>query len=470
MTPTSYDLVVIGGGPAGFGGANAAAIFGKRVALVEMAPTIGGAGLNTGTIPSKALRESALLISGWRARKLLGVDLTLKRETSIADLAYHAGHVIAAERAEIEARMRLFGVETVRGTAAFADPHTVRVVDDSGRATSLSAEAILIASGSSPAHPPGFPFAHPRVHDSNELLEITALPKSMAVVGAGVVGAEYACTFAALGVAMHVVDGRDSLLPFLDHEVSAGIAAAMQSHGIEFHWHERVESCIASERGDVVLKLSSGKELAVTDVLVTAGRNSNTADLNLAAAGLTAGARGLLQVNAFYQTDVPHIYAAGDVIGAPALAATGMEQARVAVCHAFALLDKHMAPLLPSGIYTIPEASMVGQTEQAAQKSGVPYLVGRSRYSQNARGRLIGDESGFLKLIFRRDDMRLVGVHALGEQATELVHIGLTAMLCDADATLFNRACFNFPTLGDLYKYAAYDAILQRGGRKVDLP
>jgi len=467
MAHDHYDLVVIGGGPAGISAAIAAAIFGKRVALVEQQAEIGGAGLNTGTIPSKALRESALVISGWRTRKLLGVDLTLKRETSLGDFMYHAVHVINAVRADMHARLDTVGVELVHGAASFADPHTVRIVDDAGRETLLRGEMILIATGSSPAHPAEFPFGHPRVHDSNELLSIAELPRSLAVVGAGVVGAEYACTFAALGVAVHVIDGRESLLSFLDHEISAGITAAMQRAGIEFHWRERVAACQAPEHGDVVLRLASGRTLAVSDVLVAAGRTSNTAALNLAAAGLTPGARGLLRVNSTYQTDVPHIYAAGDVIGAPALMATGMEQARVAVCHAFDLIDKQMTSLLPTGIYTIPEASMVGETEQAVRESGVPYLVGRAPYSMNARGRLVGDESGVLKLIFRRDDMRLLGVHVLGEQATELVHVGVTAMLCGADAALFNRECFNFPTLGDLYKFAAFDAILQRSGRKM---
>jgi len=470
MADAHYDLVVIGGGPTGIGGANAAGFFGKRVALVEMAPEIGGAGLNTGTIPSKALRESALVIAGWHTRKLLGVDLTLKRETRLGDFMYHSVHVTAAVRVVLQSRMQTAGVELLRGVGSFADPHTIRVVDDAGRETLVSGSSILIASGSSPRRPAEFPFDHPRVHDSSQLLEITELPRSLAVVGAGVIGAEYACTFAALGAEVHVIDGRESLLPFLDHEISAGITAAMQRHGIQFHWRERVVACSAPEQGDVVLQLGSNRTLAVSDVLVAAGRTSNTDALNLAAAGLTPAKRGLLRVNATYQTDVPHIYAAGDVIGAPALLATGMEQARVAVCHAFDLLDKQMTSLLPTGIYTIPEASMVGETEAAVRESGVPYLVGRAPYSTNTRGRLIGDEDGFLKLIFRRDDMRLLGVHVLGEQATELVHIGATAMLCDADAALFNRACFNFPTLGDLYKYAAYDAILQRRGLKVSLP
>jgi NAD(P) transhydrogenase len=457
-----YDLVVIGGGPAGASGALAAGLFGKRVALVEREARLGGAGVNTGTIPSKALRESALVISGWRARKLLGVDLSLKQNATVADFTLHEESLRDSISGQWESRVRERGIKVLRGQGTFVDSRTVRVAGADGREARLRGGFILIATGSSPLRPPEFPFDHPRVHDSNEILRIAELPKTLAVVGAGVVGAEYAATFAALGVEVHVVDGRASLLPFLDHEVSAAIAAAMERHGVRFHWNEKVTGCAAPERGDVVLTLASGRQLAVTDVLVAGGRRSNTGDLSLAAAGLAAGERGLLQVNAFQQTAVPHVYAAGDVTGPPALAATGIEQSRIAVCHAFGLLKKEMAPVLPTGIYTIPEASMVGMTEQAAKDAGVDYLVGRAAYGQNPRGGLIGDESGFLKLIFRRGDLRLLGAHAVGEQATELIHIGLIALLCEGDADLFNRACFNYPTLGDLYKYAAYDAILQR--------
>jgi len=353
-------------------------------------------------------------------------------------------------------------VEVFHGNASFGDSHTVRVVDTAGQEIWLNGKTILVATGSSPVRPPEFPFEHPRVHDSDEILEITTLPKKLAVVGAGVIGAEYACTFAALGVEVHVVDGRTALLPFLDHEISAAIAKGMREHGVQFHWNELVVHCAVRDQGEVALGLSSGKELTVTDVLVAFGRSSRTAELNLPAAGLTPGNRGLIQVNAVYQTEVPHIYAAGDVIGPPALAATSMEQARVAVLHAFGILKKESPSLLPTGIYTIPEASMVGQTEQAVKQAGIDYLIGRATYSQNPRGCLIGDEHGFLKLIFRRDDLRLLGVHAVGEQATELVHVGLMAMIAGGDADMFNRACFNYPTLGDLYKYASYDAMVQR--------
>src|SRR6185436_17311993 len=269
---------------------------------------------------------------------------------------------------------------------------------------------------------------------------------------------------AALGVEVHLVDGRDTLMPFLDAEISRGLAAAMAANGVRFHWQEKVMKCDVSRPGEVVLTLDSGDTLAGDGVLVCAGRSSNTGSLNLAAAGLTPGKRGLVQVGAHFEsTEVPHIYGAGDVIGPPALAATGIEQARVAVFHAFGeTLKSDITPLLPTGIYTIPEASCVGDTEAALVEKKIPYLVGRARYADIPRGDIIGDSVGFLKLLFHRDDLRLLGVHVMGEQATELVHIGLMAMMMNATANLFNRACFNYPTLGDLYKYAAYDAILQR--------
>jgi NAD(P) transhydrogenase len=320
---------------------------------------------------------------------------------------------------------------------------------------------MLIATGSSPVRPREFPFEHPRVHDSDEILKIVELPQKLAVVGAGVIGAEYACTFAALGVEVHLIDGRDLLLPFLDREVSTALTKAMERGGVRFHWQERVGACHAPASGDIELTLTSGRQLVVTDVLVAVGRSSNTDELNLFAAGLTPSARGVLDVDSYYRTGVSHIYAAGDVIGPPALAATSMEQARVAVCHAFNFLEKEFAPVLPTGIYTIPEVSMVGETEESLTRQGIEFVAGRAFYSQNQRGRLIGDEAGFLKLLFRRADMRLMGVHVIGEQAADLVHVGLMALLSKGDAQLFNRSCFNYPTLGDLYKYAAYDALLQ---------
>ena len=336
MQTQSYDLVVIGGGPAGICGANTAAIFGRRVALVEKLRDIGGAGINTGTIPSKTLRETALALSGWRSRKLFGVDLSLRRNATVTDFMHHKDDVVSEEHKRRAEQFRLLKVERFQGTASFVDPHTVRIAPD----THLRGEKILIATGSSPAHPPEFPFEHPHVHDSDEILQITELPETLAIVGAGVIGAEYACTFAALGVEVYLVDGRDWLLGFLDREISEAIQRTMAANGVHFIWKERVTHCDAPPTGDVTLMLSSGATLAVNDVLVAAGRQSNTADLNLAAAGLTPGKRGLVQVDAHGRTEVRHIFAAGDVIGAPALAATSMEQARLAVCVAFDLLGK----------------------------------------------------------------------------------------------------------------------------------
>jgi NAD(P) transhydrogenase len=456
-----FDVIVIGGGPAGISGANTAGLFGKRVALAEKLREVGGAGINTGTLPSKTLRETALALSGVRSRKLFGVDLSLRREATVADFMRHMTNVAAQNRRRREEQMRTFNVETFHGAASFVDPHTVRIAPD----TLLRGEKILIATGSSPVRPAEFPFEHPRVHDSDEILEIGVLPKTLAVVGAGVVGAEYACTFAALGVEVHLIDGRDSLLGFLDREISENIERAMAAGGVRFVWKEKVTQCDAPAAGDLTLTLTSGATLAVTDVLVAAGRKSNTDDLNLAAAGLTPGKRGLITVNAQCRSEVPHIFAAGDVVGPPALAATGMEQARMAMCVACEVDFKDVvAPILPTGIYTIPEASMAGETEDSLKSKGVDYVVGRARYMDNSRGQIVGDENGLLKLIFARDDMRLLGVHVVGEQATELVHIGLVAMMSGSGAALFNRTCFNYPTLSDLYKYATYEAILKRDG------
>jgi NAD(P) transhydrogenase len=481
MEPIAYDLIVIGSGPAGESGAAAASLFGKRVALIEKSPLVGGASTNTGTLPSKTLRETALAISGLRARDLYGVDLSMRREATIADFMFHERRVTANERKRVERNLARYGVVLYRGIASFVDPHTIRVApqtvgeakgpgagltNDSDRtgAVLLKAERILIATGSSPVQPPGFPFKNPRVLDSDEILQLDRLPRSLAVVGAGVIGSEYACTFAALGAGVWVIDGRDELMPFLDHEVSHALADAMHRKlSIEFIWKNRVTACGAQDTGDITLEFDTGGRLCVDAVLVAAGRASNTAALNLGAAGIEVGPKGRLTVDAHYRTSVPHVYAAGDVIGFPALASTSMEQARVAMCHAFAQGHKTaLASLLPTGIYTIPEVSMIGSTEEQLKSQGVDYVVGRASYSQCARGEIIGDQTGFLKLLFRRDDLKLLGVHVIGELASEVVHVGVVAMLSESSAELFNRACFNYPTLGDLYKIATYDAMVKR--------
>ena len=460
-----FDVLVLGGGSAGIAGASIAGIFGRRAAIVEPQPKVGGAGLISGTVPSKTLRETAVALAGMRARTLLGVELSLRREATIAELTSAEQKVSGAECRRAEALLKRLAVETIRGTASFVDPHTVNIVSPDAPDRQVRANVILIATGSSPVRPPEFQFEDDRVHDSDELLNLQALPKRLVVVGAGVIGSEYACTFSVLGCEVHVVDGRGSLMPFLDGDIAHALLAAMTGHGIVFHWNETVTRCDVSDPQQLVLTLASGTTIECDGVLVCAGRASNTAGLNLAAAGLSPGPRGAIPVDSHFQTSVPHIYAAGDVAGPPALASTGMEQGRIAICHALGVTAKaDMSQLLPTGIYTIPEAAMVGATEESLHAAGVSFIAGRARYRASPRGQLIGDDTGLLKLLFRSEDLRLLGVHVVGEQATELVHIGMTAMLAEAGADLFNRACFNFPTLGELYKYAAYDAILKRQG------
>ena len=459
MSTDRYDLIVIGSGPAGEKGALTAAFFGKRVILVERNPLLGGAVANTGTLPSKTLRETALALSGFRARDLHGVDLSLRREATVGDFMHHEAQVSAVERDRIRLYLDAQGVELAHGTASFVDAHTVHVASERGERM-LHGETILIATGSAPFRPAGFAFEDDRVCDSDEILEIDRIPRRLLVVGAGVIGSEYACTFAALGADVHLIDGRGALLPFLDGEVSTALGAAMSRLGVTFHWNERVVSCALTGRdGDAVVTLSSGGTLRGDTVLVAAGRTSNTAALRLEAAGVAVGERGLIAVDRQYRTNVPHIFSVGDVIGFPALAATSVEQARVAMSCAFDLgFKSQIASILPYGIYTIPEVSMAGETEESLRKQGVDYVAGRALYAENARGQIIGDRGGFLKLLFRKSDWKLVGVHVLGEQASELIHIGLVVLTMDAGWDLFNRVCFNYPTLGVLYQRAAYDA------------
>ena len=467
----SYDLVVIGGGPAGITAATTAANFNKSVALVDKQSEIGGAGINTGTVPSKTLRETALAFSGMKSRNLYGVDLSLRREITVADFLSHEEHVKEGFHASLTQRLKDHQAEIYWGDASFVDSHTVNLrlaSNDEKRDPSipieeiqLRGEKILIATGSSPIRPELFPFGQGEIYDSDTILKLDRIPKTMAVVGAGVVGIEYACTFRALGTEVHILDGRDVLLPFLDTEISHALVKALEESGIKFHWKERVQKCTSESSGQVRLELGSGGTMMTDAVLVAAGRQSNTGHLNLDKSGVQTGERGTIQVDEHYRTNVENIYAAGDVIGFPALASTSMEQARRAVRHALGLTGSRLSSYLPNGIYTIPEVSMVGETEESLQKKNVAYVVGRASYKDNARGRIIGDQNGILKLIFRQGDLRLLGVHIMGELATEVVHIGLMAMMCNAAAELFVDACLNTPTLGLLYKTATLDALKQ---------
>ncbi len=465
-----YDLIVIGGGPAGEKGAAQAAYFGKRVLLIEQHTELGGAAANTGTLPSKTLRETSLTLSGLKARSLYGVDLSLRREATVRDLLYREQTVVGAEQIRADHNLRIHGITRVTGRATFVAPHTVRVTQENAEQTFYDADVFLIASGSLPRRPLMFPYDHTSVYDSDSILSLRGIPDRLAIVGAGVIGCEYACTFAALGIEVTLIDGGTRLLKFLDAELSVALRRGMQRLGIRVVSPATVEACTAINNESVMLTLDTGARVPADAVLVAAGRSSNTTSLGLSAAGLAPGPSGRIEVDARYRTAVPHIYAAGDVIGFPALASTSMEQARLAMVHAFDLKYKtEVASILPFGIYTIPEVSMAGETEESLRAANIAYVTGRAEYNNNARGLIIGDTAGFLKLLYRAHDMKLVGVHIIGELASEVLHIGLTAMLCGATADLFIRTCFNYPTLGELYKYATYDAMgrLQRGETSV---
>jgi NAD(P) transhydrogenase len=460
-----YDLVVIGSGPAGEKGAAQAAYFGKRVALVEKAFQVGGAGINTGTVPSKTLRETTLYFSGLRQRGLYGVDYTVKSDLTVHDFMYREQEVVRALREVVRQNIERHRIDLIQGQASFEDDHTIAVVPtDADFVRRIRGDVILIATGSVPARPSDIPFEDPRVHDSDEILEMQGLPRTMAVVGAGVIGCEYTTIFAALGIRVTLIDGRDRLLAFLDGEIAARLRLQMESLGVDLRLGDGVLR-VTPQPNSVHVDTKRGDLLAMDAVLFAAGRYGATQGLGLEKVGISANDRGLLAVNEHYQTAVPHIYAVGDVVGFPALAATSMEQARVAMCHAFDLKYKtRVAPIFPLAVYTIPEIAMVGETEESCREKKLDYCVGRALYRANARGQIIGDLAGQLKLVFRYPDTTLLGVHVIGESASELVHVGLMVLLFGGTIDAFINAVFNYPTLGDAYKYAAYDGLgnLQR--------
>jgi NAD(P) transhydrogenase len=455
-----YDLIVIGSGPAGEKGAAQAAYFGKTVALIEREPVLGGACVNTGTIPSKTLRESALHLSGFRQRGFRdAVDISIKGEVTIGDFMYRKDHVVEREWRRIEENLRRHKVDRHSGTARFLTPNHIEITNATGK-EQLEGTIILIATGSSPVRPDNVPFDDVQICDSDTILTMSKIPKSMAVVGAGVIGCEYASIFAALGVEVHLIDGRTSLLPHLDREIVKVLLGELQNRlGVNLHLGVDVDT-IEQRGDDVNVTLKNGSAFDTDKVLYAAGRNSNTAELDLPAAGVNTGSRGIIAVNENYQTNVPNIYAAGDVIGFPALASTSMEQARVAMVHAFDLKYKtRVAPILPYAIYTIPELSTVGMTEENCKAKGMPCEVGRAFYRNNARGNIIGDTKGLIKLVFDPESLELRGVHIVGENASELLHIGMLVMQFGGTINAFIDSVFNFPTLAEAYKYAAYDGL-----------
>jgi NAD(P) transhydrogenase len=458
VTDHDYDLLVLGSGPGGQKAAIAAAKLGRRAAVVERRSMVGGVCINTGTIPSKTLREAVLYLTGLNLRELYGQNYRVKDDIGIGDLLGRAQHVIGREVEVVRSQLFRNGVDLITGTARFVDPHTVVVDAGDGTQREVSGERIVIATGTRPARPGNVDFADRRILDSDGILTLDALPRSMIVVGAGVIGIEYASMFAALGTKVTVVEQRRRMLDFCDSEVVESLKFHLRDLSVTFRFGETVEGVEANERGTVTT-LASGKRIPAETVMYSAGRQGATEELDLARAGLTADPRGRITVDDRYRTAVPHIYAVGDVIGFPALAATSMEQGRLAAYHACGEPANSLVALQPIGIYSIPEISYCGQTEEHLTTASVPYEVGISRYRELARGQIIGDSYGMLKLLVSTQNRRLLGVHVFGSHATELVHLGQAIMTCDGTVDQLVDTVFNYPTLSEAYKVAALDAV-----------
>lgn len=453
-----YDLVVIGGGPAGEKAAVAAAFFGHRVALVEATPAgPGGATVHTGTLPSKTLRESALYLAGFRRRELFHTDPEpFTGQPSASDLTRRLSSVRALQTRQVLANLARHGVELVQGLASFVDAHTVRVDD-----RVLTTEFSLVATGSTPRHPPGFDFRDPEVFDSDTILGLDRVPASLAIVGGGVIGTEYASVFATLGTAITVIDAAPRLLGFLDAEISDALMEAMRKQGMALKLNDEV---VRLERrgADLILTLKSGATNVVDRVLVSAGRSGRTKGLGLDVIGVELDNRGLIRVDQDYRTSCPSVFAAGDVIGRPALASASIEQGRMAVASMFGLtFPTRDWSALPVGIYTIPEACACGPTEAQLATDNVPYVVGRTFIRHNARGQIIGDTDGFVKLIFHRETRRLLATHLICDRATELIHIGQAVMRFGGGIDYFIETVMTYPSLAEAYKMAAYDALTE---------
>jgi NAD(P) transhydrogenase len=466
-----YDLIVIGSGPAGEKGAAQAAYFGKRVCLIERAPKPGGAAVNTGTIPSKTLRETALYFSGLRQRGMYGVDLRVKHDITISDFMHRERAVVEATWALIDENLKRHNVAVVQGAAKLIGVNAVSVDRFGKEQRTITGEAILIATGSSPQQPANVAVDGTIIVDSDSLLTLQKIPSRMIVIGGGVIGCEYACIFAALGVKVTIINSRSRLLGHLDAEVGEALRRMITAR-LDISVHVNVEPTeILVENDMAKVTLSDGSVHHSDVVLFSAGRVGNTQDLGLEDVGVKTNKRGYIEVDAHYRTAAPSIYAAGDVIGFPALASTAMEQARVAVCHAFDLKYKQqVSNVLPYGVWTIPEIAMVGETEDGLKGKNASYEVGRSSYRINPRGQILGDTDGFLKLLFDPNDQRILGVSIVGEGACELIHIAASVMTFGGSLDYFIQGVFNYPALCDAYKYAAYDGLQALARRRAQMP
>ena len=459
MDANEYDLVVIGSGPAGQKGAICAAKLRKKVAIIDRKMTIGGVCVHTGTIPSKTLREAVLYLSGFRQRTFYGRGYVLKDRIAMSDLVFRAQAVMAREIEVIKAQLRRNYVTTFEGEARFIDSNSIQVVSEEGTQL-LRAHHVLIACGTRPAHSAEIPIDGKRIFDSDQVHELEEVPRELVVVGAGIIGLEYASMFATLGVKVTLLDQRPVLMDFVDREIVESLCFQLRQLGTVFRLGEKVVSVgIDEERGRVFAKLESGKTVHGQGLLYTIGRQANSDQLNIQASGLSSDGRGKLNVNEHFQTAVPHIYAAGDVIGFPALASTSMEQGRLASCHMFGKPGEMPPNLIPYGIYTIPEISMVGQTEEQLTREKMPYEIGLARYAELAKGQMLGDEQGLLKLVFNPDTLKLLGVHIIGDRAAEIVHIGQAVLTMGGTIEYFRDTVFNYPTLAEAYKVAALDGL-----------
>jgi NAD(P) transhydrogenase len=459
MQSNEYDLVVIGSGPAGQKGAICGAKLRKKVAIVDRERTIGGVCVHTGTIPSKMFREAVLYLSGFRQRTFYGRGYVLKDRIEMADLIFRAQSVMSREVEVIKAQLRRNYVDTFSGDAHFVDPHTIEIVNSDGR-HQLRGEHILIACGTRPAHDADIPIDNKRIFDSDQLHCMEEVPRELIVVGAGIIGLEYASMFAALGVKVTLLDQRPTLLDFVDREIIESLCFQLRQLGTVFRLGEKVVSVgFDQDRSQVFAKLESGKIVRGQALLYSVGRQANSDQLNIEATGVQPDGRGKLVVNDHYQTTVPHIYAAGDVIGFPALASTSMEQGRLASCHMFGKPSKIVSNLIPYGIYAIPEISMVGETEEVLTQRKAPYEIGLAHYSELAKGQMLGDEQGLVKILFDPDSLKLLGVHIIGDRAAEIIHIGQAVLALGGTIEYFRDTIFNYPTLAEAYKVAALDGL-----------
>ena len=454
----SYDLLVIGSGPAGQRAAIQASKFGKKVALIEKMEVVGGVAINTGTIPSKTMREAVLHLSGFYWQSIYGVNYRVKDQITMADLSFRAQHVIKTEIDVTRAQLSRNGIEVLNGVASFIDPHKIRVVSSRGQ-SEYHAENIIIATGTKPAISPLVPFNNRNIINSDEVLQMPEIPKTLIVVGGGVIGVEYTCMFATLGVRVALIEKRPRLLEFADAEMVEALSYHLRDRRVTMRLNEEVESVEELPDKTVVANLKSKKKVNGDALLYAVGRQGNVDELNLAAAGLEADSRGRIKVDADYRTAAPHIYAVGDVIGFPSLGSVSMEQGRIAAANAAGIKIHSNPAHYPYGIYTIPEISFIGKTEDQLTDAGVPYEIGIAYFREIARGQIRGDTTGRLKLIFSPETKELLGVHIIGEGASELLHIGQAVLALKGTVEYFVDTVFNYPTLAECYKAAAFNGL-----------